>query len=572
MTGRLAGACFAIGLGGVLCGQPAPDTQAVETATTTVRGRLRSAQDGRPLKGAKVSIINPSGIAASSYSAFDGSFEVEDAPVGIHTIHVLKGGYEDFQEGVAIPGGQPLEGVDLRLRKLSVVAGRVTDENEQPVEGARVEALREQFLEGRLRFRSRGPRGPVGNYRTDDRGLYRIFGLSAGEYRIAVTPKEQPATDGQIRFKRRMAYFPNSESMQDAGPVSVGWGEEKQGMDVRLETVPATMAEGRVFVADKEKACERCYLELYRSDGPAKALLGRTQTTDRGFFSVVGLPAGEYVMKALWFDRQTSQVSFGSETFLVSEGRPEAVVVEIFGERKITGRMILRDPPESVAADEAKAWTARVRLAPDSLDPTASSPTSGTFGQVKGIATEGAFEVSGVPGTYKLSVAPPAGGYVSEVKMGDRRLQSSKIRIPGRGPIDEMLVEIRFDSGKVAGSVRGEAISSHEETSTASRGGLLPRGPAVWLMPTDGAPQFSSGLSGFARMGIVQNGGAFEVSGVPPGEYTAYAFPFRAGYNLEDPKFKRRLASYGEKVSVKPGETTVVNLRAVPTLDELGQN
>ena len=56
---------------------------------------------------------------------------------------------------------------------------------------------------------------------------------------------------------------------------------------------------------------------------------------------------------------------------------------------------------------------------------------------------------------------------------------------------------------------------------------------------------------------------------MPPGEYTAFAFPDRAGYTIEDPKYRRKFTRFGEKVEVKAGDTVALNLRLLPTLDQL---
>ena len=79
---------------------------------------------------------------------------------------------------------------------------------------------------------------------TDDRGVYRIYGLEAAEYRVVVTPKEEPALTGELVFSKRMVYFPNAERLIDAELLRVGWGEEKQGIDIRIQKAPATLAKG----------------------------------------------------------------------------------------------------------------------------------------------------------------------------------------------------------------------------------------------------------------------------------------------------------------------------------------
>ena len=172
----------------------------------------------------------------SAFTRFNGSFVIENAPVGDYEIGVAASGYELLQKRIRIPSGRPLDGLDLRINRSAVITGRVLDEDGRAVVGATVEALQEQFLEGRLRWRDQSSRMTRfhGGFRTDDRGVYRIFGLPAGEYVIAVRPSEEPGLDGRLRFATAPGYFPNAGSLSGAARVTVEWGEEKQGIDVRL--------------------------------------------------------------------------------------------------------------------------------------------------------------------------------------------------------------------------------------------------------------------------------------------------------------------------------------------------
>ena len=173
-------------------GGPAADP-AQPAETTEVRGRVLSAQSGGPVRGAKVAITTDERETVSVFARFNGSFVIENAPVGDHEIGVAASGYELLRKRIRIPPGRPLDGLDLRINRSAIITGRVLDENDRAVVGARVEALQESFIEGRARWQDRGSRitRGQGGFRTDDRGVYRIFGLSAGEYLIAVRPKER---------------------------------------------------------------------------------------------------------------------------------------------------------------------------------------------------------------------------------------------------------------------------------------------------------------------------------------------------------------------------------------------
>ena len=542
-----------------------PSAQPAEPVETTeVRGRVASAQTRVPVKGAKVAITTDARKTVSAFVRFDGSFVIENAPVGDHSIGVAAAGYELLRTRVRVPSGQPLEGLDLRINRSPIITGRVLDENDRPVVGARVEVLQEIFQNGRSQLVPQGARAARGTFRSDDRGIYRVFGLSAGEYFIAVIPKTEPAPHGQVRIATAPRYFPNAESLSEAAPVTLSWGEEKRGTDIRLGPAPPTSAYGRVVTTEPGPACRSCRIEIYRQDGKAVKQIGSRTTTEQGLFSLFGLPPGEYVFVTHIFDRTTSSQGFGRQPFTVSEGKAEAIVVEAFGENPVAGRLVLRDPPDTIG-EKNGAWSTQVRLQPDSTDRTQPRRSRGMFAQANGTGTEAPFELAVFPGQYGFMVGGLRGGYVERIEVGGRPMKGSKLTVPVGGIGGEVVVTMSFDTGTVQGTVREaeDSESTGPASSLASKGGLLPPFVRVRLLPAE------EGSLGGRWLGGRVKDGAFEVPGVPPGEYAAFAYPDAAGYSIEDPKYRKKLARFGERVEVKAGETSTLTIEALPTLEQL---
>lgn len=541
-----------------------PSAQPAEPVETTeVRGRVVSAQTRVTVKGAKVAITTDARKTVSAFVRFDGSFVIENAPVGDHSIGVGAAGYELLRTRVRVSAGQPLEGLDLRINRSPIITGRILDENDRPVVGAKVEVLQEVFQNGRSQLVAQGARAARGTFRSDDRGIYRVFGLSAGEYFISVSPKTEPAPDGQLRMATSPRYFANAESLSDATPVALSWGEENQGIDIRLAPAPPTSAHGRVLTAEPGPFCRRCRIEIYRRDGKAVKQIGSRTTTEQGLFSLFGLPPGDYVAVTHIFDRTTSSQGFGRQPFTVSEGKVEAIVVEAFGENPVAGRLVLRDPPDTIG-EKNGAWSTQVRLQPDSTDPTQARRSRGMFTQANGTGTEAPFELAVFPGQYGFMVGGLRGGYVERIEVGGRPVEGPKLTVPAGGIAGDVVVTISFKTGTVQGTVREaeDGESTGPASSLASTGGLLPPGVRVRLLPAE-----EGSIAGRWLGGRVKDG-AFEVPAVPPGEYTAFAYPDAAGYSIEDPKYRKKLARFGKRVEVKAGDTSVLTLEALPRLSD----
>ncbi len=128
----------------------------------------------------------------------DGWFAFRDLPAGRLPIHASLPGYTGGGYKQARPTGssQPLEltegervgDVALKLWKEASITGTVTDEAGEPVVGVFVRVLRRTFVGGRPVVQMSGA-----GKNTDDRGVYRAFGMTPGDYVICL-----PATQTTI--------------------------------------------------------------------------------------------------------------------------------------------------------------------------------------------------------------------------------------------------------------------------------------------------------------------------------------------------------------------------------------
>ena len=108
---------------------------------------------------------------------------------------------------------------------------------------------------------------------TDDRGAYRVHGLAPGEYVVTATPTRSasnaraltdadvdaalrgspippatPGTDTSTNFAT--VYYPGTTRVNDAQPILIATGEDRQNVDLRLERVRMGRIEGTVVTAD----------------------------------------------------------------------------------------------------------------------------------------------------------------------------------------------------------------------------------------------------------------------------------------------------------------------------------
>jgi hypothetical protein len=116
----------------------------------------------------------------------DGKYRITGVPPGNYRVVALApalvltdvGSFGATVKSLSIAEGEAVEGLDFALVRGGVITGRVTDADGRPVIEERVDVISADPSIWR-------PHSPMG-FQTDDRGIYRIFGIPSGRYRVAM--------------------------------------------------------------------------------------------------------------------------------------------------------------------------------------------------------------------------------------------------------------------------------------------------------------------------------------------------------------------------------------------------
>ena len=176
--------------------QPARDTPAQQRTTApsptgSIAGRVLGADNGRPGEARARDRERRAELPAARAALTDdsGVFELTELPAGRYTLTASKTGFialsygqrRPFQAGTPLQlrDGQQMGGIEFRLPRGSVVAGRVFDETGDPMPGVVVRLMRYQYSQGERQL------VPAGTVQTDDLGGYRVWGLNPGDYYVS---------------------------------------------------------------------------------------------------------------------------------------------------------------------------------------------------------------------------------------------------------------------------------------------------------------------------------------------------------------------------------------------------
>jgi uncharacterized protein (DUF2141 family) len=168
--------------------------------TSVIAGAVINEGSGTPVRRARVTL---SGVELrgnrQTMTSDDGRFSFAGLPAGRYTMTASKAGYVDIAYGAKRAGrpgtpiqlieGQKLDKAVIRLPKGGVVTGIVIDESGEPSPGTTVRTYRYVMRTGERTLQ------PAGTDTTDDRGMYRIYGLQPGEYLVSAVPRNQNLGD-----------------------------------------------------------------------------------------------------------------------------------------------------------------------------------------------------------------------------------------------------------------------------------------------------------------------------------------------------------------------------------------
>src|SRR5688572_13472944 len=286
-------------------GQTAP---AGAKPTATISGKVTLNEKGAPdiLVAAQLLDRPFQQPSARAKSDANGRYRLTGLPAGQYQITAiapalapeqagLSGSMSRIGKNLVLAPGEEADDVDIKLVQGGVITGRVTDADGKPV------------IEERINLQIVDQAGNVNNQaniplnyqmsQTDDRGIYRIYGLSAGRYRVSVGTTEGGFMTSRNRTYYALTFYGNTSDAAKASVVELQDGTEATNIDIRVGRAANTfVASGRVVDAENGQPIPNLRL----SYGPAKvnqpfyAYYTGSPASARGEFRLEGLEPGRY--------------------------------------------------------------------------------------------------------------------------------------------------------------------------------------------------------------------------------------------------------------------------------------
>lgn len=350
---------------------------------------------------------------------------------------------------VMIGSGENVEGIDFVLTRGGVVTGKVTDADGRPIIEERLSLIQADQNKPAILASPNWPKAT----QTDDRGIYRLFGIPAGHYRVAVGLLESRGVVPVGRRQYQQTFFPGTTNFLKAGIVEVSEGGETANVDIVIGgTVQSFSANGQILdETERPLSGLRCGLARLTGDRVANFVSVTCFSNGRGQFEIAGLLPGRY---AVFVEPHQIEKSYSEPVrFEIQDKDVDGLLVKTTSGASLAGRVVIDGADKAMMA---KLTQMRLNLYVDS--PANAFPNW----HAATINPDGSFYMEGIqPGTASFNVVTS-----TDVRLTKNLLilyterygieQSQGIRLTAGDRIDGLTVRVANGTGVVRGEMKYE--------------------------------------------------------------------------------------------------------------------
>lgn len=518
---------------------PPPSVAAAPRRTGSITGILTD-RNGGPIARAIIMARRmdsaPNASPRTAETDAGGQFKLGNLPSGVYTL-------QPYAPEYATPSGNPAqrtyyhlgEQATLTMVKGGVLTGRVTNASGEPIVNTTVRLKRVRDAEGQPTNFFSGYNAY--QFSTDDRGVYRIYGLEPGAYLVSVGGSDDVYMRNSFYSDDAPTYYP-SATRDGAQEVIVREGQETGGIDIKHRGEQGHTVRGLVTGAVTGNSMwEGIYTGLKHAasgtdEASSYATLNEEDKTAK--FEITGLPDGEYEIAASRSGFNTMTAAATEPLRLTVKGADvSGLELKLLPLSSLSGRVIfepltklmdkLTDKPVGEAGTAAGTCSpgrlpepGEVALTLHLSDRTLERKQFFQFLSMNETAasSQGDFIMRNLrAGLYRLKAVPPGSRWyirsiASPAPAGKNALSPDQFNLRASDNLHDIKVTITEGAAGIRGKV--------------STGSAMPLRMFVYLIPVD--PAQADDLLRYAETSM-QADGSFAISNIAPGKYWLLAAP-----------------------------------------------
>jgi len=520
-------------------------------ATGSVLGRITIKGKGKGgiVVGLRSGDFGPqTGLLFKATTDQEGNYRITDVPAGNYQVAPIAPAFvvSDFNsfgrqgKALILAEGENAEGIDFSIVRGGVITGKVSHADGRAVIEERINIVLAEQTDRQ---------GPVTQsglaFYTDDRGVYRVFGLPVGKYKISIGQSQDTffgggGSPGRPTYER--VFHPDVTNPNEAKVVELGEGSEATNIDITVgQRVTGFTVAGLVMDGETDQPLANLRFGLQRMVGERNSnFSGITVISDRrGEYRFENVTPGKYSVFIM--PQQNSEVRGDPVAFEVVDQDVTGIMLRTSKGASVSGTVVLEGSHDK---------TVQSRLAQLRLQAYVRSEATGpVWAQSSSINLNGSFRVGGLQsGVAHFQLASQDRGLLTGFVLSrverDGVVFPRGVEIKSGEQISGLRVVVVYGSGIIRGTIKVE-------------NGPLPTGARLMtrlMRPED--PSF------MVRPEDVDARGRFAIEGVPAGSYDLYVSIFVPGSRVRQPSSK-------QSITVTEGSVTevelVIDLEANPT-------
>ena len=479
--------------------------QTSKTPRGSISGRINI--NGKGASGVTVCLrkserVGPPELFVKTTTDDEGFYRISNVAAGSYEImasapaFVMAGANSSTTKTVIVGEDEDVGDIDFSLVRGGIITGKVTDGEgraviQQQVYLYRIEAFTQQSQQRPIFASSKS--------QTDDRGVYRIFGIAPGRYKVAAGRSEESfiIPVGTARASYQQVFHPDATDQAKAAIIEVSEGSEASNVDITLGRVLQMFsASGRVVDGEKGLPVPNLRFGLQRSVGPRFELVSATIVSNtQGDFTAEGLIPGKYSIYI--FPNQNPELRAEAFSFDITDQDVSGLTIRLTKGATLSGVVTFEN--------ENKPPLQRLsRLQLLAFVRAAGGAGFGNSSQ-SSIAPDGSFRLAGLSaGTANLvlgsMMGPPAKGFNITRIERDGIVMPRGLEVKEGEQITGLRVVVSYGNASVRGVVKLE-------------NGSLPEGARIFVRAT------KPGENPVMIPPQVDARGHFLIDGLAPGIY-----------------------------------------------------
>lgn len=413
-----------------------------KAATSTISGKVTVGDKG--LQGVVVGLVITEQYGSFRPTRFrattdeDGNYRITNVPPGNYAVVPASPAFVAIEgrKSLIVGKNETVENIDIALERGGVITGKVTDADGRPMieEMVYVSATTSQRV---VFYR---------DVRTDDRGIYRAYGVPAGKYTVSAG-RDATSSIGSRRPQggHQRTYHPATVDPAAATVIDISDGSEATNVDITLRGPARTYsARGRIIDSDTNQPMPNAPVGVQMSIQYGTMALGNVaESTKDGEFKVENLSPGKYSV----YSEPPADSNWHSESvrFEITDRDVDGLVIKISRGASVSGVVVLEGTNDA----KLRANLIASRIVAQIVD--------GYFGQTEPSATinpNGSFRMTGLAaGRLMFRLQPREPFRVIRVER-DGMVYPRVMEIKEREQVAGLRVVVGYGNGAIRGVIR----------------------------------------------------------------------------------------------------------------------